>query len=68
MFRIKINIKRGRKNSLILFAIALIALIVTDIIGNLYLSGLAVLFGLAALSAEVTEMFLNWKEHKKGDK
>ncbi|ANN34935.1 hypothetical protein A9498_26960 [Bacillus thuringiensis serovar coreanensis] len=68
MFRIKINIKRGRKNSLILFAIALIALIVTDIIGNLYLSGLAVVFGLAALAAELTEIFLNWKERKKGDK
>ncbi|PGU06689.1 hypothetical protein COD21_24500 [Bacillus cereus] len=68
MFRIKINIKRGRKNSLILFAIALIALIVTDIIGNLYLSGLAVLFGLAVLAAEVTEIFLNWKVRKKGDK
>ncbi|PEB54184.1 hypothetical protein CON65_16600 [Bacillus pseudomycoides] len=63
---IKIKLKEGKKHSLILFVAALIGLIVSDIVDNLFLSAAAVLFAMAALFAEITEVFLNWKKCKQG--
>ncbi|MGO5128623.1 MULTISPECIES: hypothetical protein [Bacillus cereus group] len=63
----KIRIKKGKKYSAMLLAASLIALIVSDIIENLYISAAAVIFGMAVLAAEVTEIFLNWKKRKRND-
>ncbi|MEH7463868.1 hypothetical protein V7166_17800 [Bacillus thuringiensis] len=65
--RLKISIKKGKKYSVILGTIALIALIVTGIIGNLYLSAAAVVFGLAVLAADITEMVLDFLKKRKED-
>ncbi|MEM5686400.1 hypothetical protein AAHB49_03045 [Bacillus cereus] len=48
--------KKGKKHSAILLLIAFIALVVTDIIGNLYLSAAAVIFGMAVFAATITDM------------
>ena len=52
--KIKIKIKRGKKHSVILITIALLALIVTDIIGNPILGGLAVVFAMAVVASVIT--------------
>ncbi|GAB6473425.1 hypothetical protein ACTFOZ_27830 [Bacillus cereus group sp. MYBK71-2] len=54
--KIKVKIKKGKKHSAILLLIAFIALVVTDIIGNLYLSAAAVIFGMAVFAATITDM------------
>ncbi|WP_020062800.1 hypothetical protein [Bacillus sp. 123MFChir2] len=65
MFKIKITIKKGKKHSAILLLIAFIALIVTDIIGNLYLSAAAVIFGMAVVAAAITETIGDWRKKKE---
>ncbi|MEH6892637.1 hypothetical protein V7024_23855 [Bacillus sp. JJ864] len=65
MFKIKISIKKGKKHSAILLLTSLIALIVTDIIGNLYLSAAAVIFGLAVAAAAITETVGDWRKQRR---
>ncbi len=63
--KIKVKIKKGKKHSAILLLIAFIALVVTDIIGNLYLSAAAVIFGMAVFAATITDMIGDWRKKKK---
>ncbi|MGH0678107.1 hypothetical protein ACQVPP_12960 [Bacillus luti] len=51
---IKIKIKKGRKPSAILLIVAFVLLIVTKIIGNVIIGGLAVVFGLAVVASVIT--------------
>ncbi|KAA1807273.1 MULTISPECIES: hypothetical protein [Bacillus] len=52
--KIKIKIKKGRKPSAILLIVAFVLLIVTKIIGNVIIGGLAVVFGLAVVASVIT--------------
>ncbi|WP_302849419.1 hypothetical protein [Bacillus cereus] len=36
--------------------------------GNIYIAGAGLIIGMAITAAEVTEIFLNWKNRKKDDK
>ncbi|HGA0508853.1 TPA: hypothetical protein ACIQMB_004276 [Bacillus pacificus] len=45
--------------------IAFIALVVTDIIGNLYLSAAAVIFGMAVFAATITDMIGDWRKQRE---
>lgn len=62
--KIKVKIKKGKKQSAILLLIGLTALIVTDIIGNLYLSAAAVIFGMAVFAATITDMVGDWRKQR----
>lgn len=66
--RIKVKITKPEKSTKILALIAFIALIATDIIGNLYLSAGAVLFAMAVIAAAITDMvgdFIKvWREFR----
>lgn len=67
--RIKVKIKKAKKSTRILALIALIGLVVTDIIGNIYASGMAVLFALALIAAVITDMvggfIKSWRESRE---
>ncbi|MCC2327995.1 hypothetical protein P5757_09525 [Bacillus tropicus] len=52
--KIKIKIKKGRKPSAILLIVAFVLLIVTKIIGNVIIGGLAVVFAMAVAASIVT--------------
>ncbi|MCU5573311.1 MULTISPECIES: hypothetical protein [Bacillus cereus group] len=52
--KIKIKMKKGRKPSVILLIVALVLMIVTKIIGNVIIGGLAVVFGLAVVASVIT--------------
>ncbi|MED2878921.1 hypothetical protein P4240_19515 [Bacillus thuringiensis] len=68
MFRIKIKMKKGGKPSLILLAAALFSILVADITDNAYIKAASVVFTTAVIAAELTEMFLNRKKRREGDK
>ncbi|MFD0769744.1 hypothetical protein ACFQZ1_13055 [Bacillus sp. CGMCC 1.60114] len=59
--------KKGKDYVTILLVVAFIALIVSNIIGNLFIRAAAVIFGMAVAAAQVTEIFLNWKKRKRGE-
>ncbi|MDM5464403.1 hypothetical protein [Bacillus cereus] len=63
--KIKVKIKKGKKHSVILLLIAFIVLVLTDIIGNLYLSAAAVILGLAVFAATITDMIGDWRKKKE---
>ncbi|MEH6888564.1 hypothetical protein V7024_02220 [Bacillus sp. JJ864] len=65
---LRIKIKKGGKPSIILLTLALFALWVSNVVDNLYVDAVAVLFTMSVIAAEVTEVFLNWKERRRGDK
>lgn len=52
--KIKIKIKKGRKPSAILLIVAFVLLIVTKIIGNVIIGGLAVVFAMAVAASIFT--------------
>ncbi|OPD53368.1 MULTISPECIES: hypothetical protein [Bacillus cereus group] len=54
--KIVIKRKKGKKDSVILITIALLMLFVTRIIGNPILGGLAVVFAMAVVAADITAM------------
>ncbi|UOB76762.1 hypothetical protein MQW34_14820 [Bacillus sp. ZJS3] len=58
--KIKIKIKKGRKPSAILLIVAFILLIVTKIIGNVIIGGLAVVFAMAVAASVITAMIGNF--------
>ncbi|MGN7194177.1 hypothetical protein ACTHS9_08470 [Bacillus mycoides] len=63
--KIKIKIKKGKKHSVILMTIALLALIVTGIIGNPILGGLAVVFAMAVVASVITARIGNFMRKRK---
>ena len=63
--KIKVKIIKGKKHSVILLLIAFIVLVLTDIIGNLYLSAAAVILGLAVFAATITDMIRDWRKKKE---
>ncbi|ENQ3105442.1 hypothetical protein ACEOWJ_001420 [Bacillus cereus] len=68
MFRIKITLKDKSKNGkrrtgLILTSLTL--LIVSQIVGNLYFSAGSTVFAMSVAAAELTEIYLNWREKKR---
>ncbi|PFM27588.1 hypothetical protein [Bacillus cereus] len=65
--KIKVKIKKGKKHSVILLTIALIALVVTEIIGSLYLSAASVILGLAVAASIVTDMIGDIIGKRKGE-
>lgn len=65
--RIKIKIKKGQKPSVILLIVALVLMIVTKIIGNVIIGGLAVVFGLAVGASVVTAMIGELMRKRKED-
>ncbi|HFK1432895.1 TPA: hypothetical protein ACGXNJ_002951 [Bacillus cereus] len=60
MFRIKI--KKGRKPSVILFTLALLALWLLSVSDNFYIKLFSALFVLSAIAAELTESFINLRD------
>ncbi|MDF9615156.1 hypothetical protein P5763_24390 [Bacillus cereus] len=52
--KIKIKIKKGRKPSAILLIVTFVLLIVTKIIGNVIIGGLAVVFAMAVAASVIT--------------
>ncbi|EOO20814.1 MULTISPECIES: hypothetical protein [Bacillus cereus group] len=63
--KIKIKIKKGRKPSAILLIVAFVLLIVTKIIGNVIIGGLAVVFGLAVVASVITARIGNFMRKRK---
>lgn len=63
--KIIIKRKKGKKDSVILITIALLMLLVTKIIGNPILGGLAVVFAMAVLAADITAMIGNFMRKRK---
>ncbi len=61
------KIKRGKKHTVILMTIALLALIVTGAIGNPTLGGLAVVFGMAVVASVVTAKIGDFMRKRKED-
>ncbi|MES5846162.1 MULTISPECIES: hypothetical protein [unclassified Bacillus cereus group] len=65
--KIKIKIKKGRKPSAILLIVAFVLLIVTKIIGNVIIGGLAVVFGLAVVASVITARIGDFMRKRKGE-
>ncbi|HEF1903740.1 TPA: hypothetical protein R9Y97_003054 [Bacillus cereus] len=65
--KIKIKIKKGRKPSAILLIVAFVLLIVTKIIGNVIIGGLAVVFGLAVVASVITARIGDFIRKRKGE-
>ncbi len=63
--KIIIKRKKGKKDSVILLTIALLMLFVTRIIGNPILGGLAVVFAMAVVAADITAMIGNFMRKRK---
>ncbi|MBJ8149276.1 MULTISPECIES: hypothetical protein [Bacillus] len=63
--KIKIKIKKGRKPSAILLIVAFVLLIVTKIIGNVIIGGLAVVFGLAVVASVITARIGDFMRKRK---
>ncbi|KXX88126.1 hypothetical protein AT266_25470 [Bacillus cereus] len=61
----KIKIKKGRKPSAILLIVAFVLLIVTKIIGNVIIGGLAVVFGLAVVASVITARIGDFMRKRK---
>ncbi|HFK1682130.1 hypothetical protein [Bacillus sp. SRB1LM] len=59
--------KKGKKDTINLMTIALLMLIVTGIIGNPILGGLAVVFAMAVVAAVITARIGNFIRKRKED-
>ncbi|OKA23404.1 hypothetical protein BJR05_23540 [Bacillus cereus] len=59
---------KDKKQSLYLLLGGLTLMMGAKATGNIYIAGAGLIIGMAITAAEVTEIFLNWKNRKKDDK